>query len=464
MPKEKKPARVRATEYAKEYSFYRADGPTLFCKLCSTSVCHDTRTQVTQHIATQKHKLNATKKSNGGNFSVQQPLVLQNDRSGYFSDLTEAFTKANIPLNKINDENIARFLEKYTGCKSPDESTLRKNYLPKIYEEKQRKLKERLHNQKVWTSVDETTDTDGRYVANCIIDLFDMERTSFLANTTFLERTDHSTIAKFFFDTLRILGIDFDNVLVLVTDAAPYMSKAAVGIKILIPKLIHIFCLAHNLHRVCEKIRSKYDDVNELIAMGKKVFEKAPYRRKLLFDNGLALPPEPIVTRWGTWLSACEYYVRHFETFKTTVKQLENKGVTVSRLKTIVETSSVVSSLATIASKYTCLVELIQQCEARRTNNSDLISQIREASNEFEPDVKAKLDNVLAKNTGLTELLTPDHAVYSVQEIALLLNAPLNSAEVERSFSKYKHLLTDLRRRMTEENIKIHLFVQMNLL
>ena len=109
-----------------------------------------------------------------------------------------------------------------------------------------------------------------------------------------------------------------------------------------------------------------------------------------------------------------------------------------------------------------CLVQLIQRCEARQTNNSDLISDIRNASTEFEPEVKAKLDNVLAKNTGLTELLTPDQGVYSVQELALLLKAPLNSAEVERSFSKYKRLLTDMRRRMTEENIKIHLFVQMN--
>ena len=157
-----------------------------------------------------------------------------------------------------------------------------------------------------------------------------------------------------------------------------YMSKAAECIKILIPKLIHVFCLAHNFHRVCEKIRAKYADVNELIAMGKKVFEKAPYRRKLLFDNELALPPEPIVTRWGTWLSACEYYIKNFEKFKTIVQQLESKGVTVSRLKTIIETSSVVTSLATIASNYMymCLVELIQQCEARRTNNSDLIIQI----------------------------------------------------------------------------------------
>ena len=109
-----------------------------------------------------------------------------------------------------------------------------------------------------------------------------------------------------------------------------------------------------------------------------------------------------------------------------------------------------------------CLVELIQQCEARRTNNSDLIIQIRQASTDFEPDVKAKLDNVLSKNKGLTELLTPDDGVYSVQELALLLKTPLNSAEVERSFSKYKRILTDMRRRLSEENIKIHLFVQMN--
>lgn len=121
-------------------------------------------------------------------------------------------------------------------------------------------------------------------------------------------------------------------------------------------------------------------------------------------------------------------------------------------------------SLRLQVSKYACLIQLIlvEQCEARRTNNSELIDKIREASSEFEPDVKAKLDNVLFKNKGLKELLTPDPSVYSVQELTCLLKALLNSAEVERSFSKYKRILTDLRRRLTEENIKTHLFVHIN--
>jgi hypothetical protein len=56
------------------------------------------------------------------------------------------------------------------------------------------------------------------------------------------------------------------------------MVKAANGIKMLFPKMVHVTCLAHALHRVAEEIRESYPYVDKLILKVKKVFIKAPLR------------------------------------------------------------------------------------------------------------------------------------------------------------------------------------------
>lgn len=48
---------------------------------------------------------------------------------------------------------------------------------------------------------------------------------------------------------------DFDKskILLLITDADPYMVKAANSLKVFYSKFIHATCLAHGLHRVAEE-------------------------------------------------------------------------------------------------------------------------------------------------------------------------------------------------------------------
>jgi hypothetical protein len=51
-------------------------------------------------------------------------------------------------------------------------------------------------------------------------------------------------------------NIKQDNVLLFITDGTPNMKKAYKnGFKGFYPKTLHIKCMAHGLHRVCESIR-----------------------------------------------------------------------------------------------------------------------------------------------------------------------------------------------------------------
>ena len=78
--------------------------------------------------------------------------------------------------------------------------------------------------------------------------------------------------------------------------------------------MIHVKCLAHALHRVAEEVRGSYPEVDKLIANGKKIFIKSPLRVQKFKEEAptLPLPPQPTVTRWGTWLDAANYYCTNY--------------------------------------------------------------------------------------------------------------------------------------------------------
>ena len=97
-------------------------------------------------------------------------------------------------------------------------------------------------------------------------------------NNIQLEKVNHATIVQAFNDSINLLGEDFDKNKILLTDAAPYMVKAANSLKVFYFKLIHATCLAHGLHSVAEEIRSLFEDVDVLISNG-KVFLKASLKK-----------------------------------------------------------------------------------------------------------------------------------------------------------------------------------------
>lgn len=77
-------------------------------------------------------------------------------------------------------------------------------------------------------------------------------------------------------------GIQYGKVLLVVTDAANAMISAMSSLQILYPKMLHLTCFAHGLHRVAEYIRTAFEDVNKLISNTKSVFLKVFFR--FVFD------------------------------------------------------------------------------------------------------------------------------------------------------------------------------------
>jgi hypothetical protein len=59
-------------------------------------------------------------------------------------------------------------------------------------------------------------------------------------------------------------------VLILYTDAAAYMLRAASALKVFYLNLIPLTCLAHEMQCVSKEVRAKIPQVNKLISMTKK--------------------------------------------------------------------------------------------------------------------------------------------------------------------------------------------------
>lgn len=409
-------------------------------------------------------------------------------KSQFSRDLCKAFIHAGIPLWKLENKSLRQFLEKYTKQHVPSESTLRKNFVDENYSAVIEKIRCEIACKRIWISIDETTDPIGRYVANVIIGT--MEATEppkhYLLTSEVLDRSNSSTISQLFVNSLAVLwpgGVKHDNVLLLVTDAAPYMKKAAAALKILFPKMMHLTCLAHGLHRVAEHIRSLFPDVDRLVSNVKKVFLKAPSRVQLFKEMApeIPLPPQPVLTRWGTWLSAALYYAANFTKIQDIINCFaEEESTAVQIVRTIIQKKSLHRDLVFLASHFVnfpTAITILENREGTLVNKlqtfDNVIDELRGIKGKIGEEIEEKCRKIVLANKELSRMqkialilkgdsMTEDIADINMETVPCFKHAPVTSAEVERSFSQLKYILSDRRLSLTADNLKKLLVVMAN--
>lgn len=405
----------------------------------------------------------------------------------FFEDLCHAMVASGIPLWNLQKTPFKDFLAKYTNNKIPDESTLRKNYLPICYNKTIEKIKNELVDNYLYLIVDETTDPRGIYVANLLVGVLSPNgpKNPFLVCSKHLEKTNYETICRFINDGLKFIstGSIENKVLLFISDAAPYMVKAGQSLKIFYFKMIHVTCIAHACNRLAEKIREIFPHINKLINNGKKMFLKAPSRvdvyKELML--GKPLPPQPVITRWGTWLAAAVFYAENFLEFKSVVLKIAevDDALCVQKVHELLKTTNTGKDLAFIYANCKFLLKIIEDLERRGialSENINIIDNLKTHVNQIPGEkgnlLKNKLKHILEKNPGLADLckinkiLQGDEVdvMEEIEPIALssFKYAPITSVDVERSFSKYKTLLSDKRYNFKEVNFEMLLVVNYN--
>lgn len=64
----------------------------------------------------------------------------------------------------------------------------------------------------------------------------------------------------------------------------------------------------------------------------------------------LCLPPQPVITRWGTWLEAAQYYYENFGKIKDIILKLDSDSTAaVEKAKSLIVNPSLKNDLAYIS-------------------------------------------------------------------------------------------------------------------
>ena len=137
--------------------------------------------------------------------------------------------------------------------------------------------------------------------------------------------------------------------------------------------------------------------------------------------------------------------------------------------------------IATIAANYAILVNVIKQLEGGSLKLRTALNLVDDVSKAIETapglrgeEIRNKLHSVLTKNEGFQWMKKVADALdnvgnaaevldfYTIDELLHLNFAQITSCEVERSFSYYKFILGNRRRRFNIENLSMHFTIAVN--
>ena len=213
--------------------------------------------------------------------------------TNFAEKLTKALLSADIPLYKLNNTHIKE-VSRDIGHRFPSETTCRQTAL-QLSEDELKRIRNAVHDKLIFLIVDESTLSDTQYL-NILVGSLETPHVNYLYDCQSLKCAPYSKIiAQAVDDAVRNLGINRSFLFVLLSDAVKYMNAAGIALKPLYPKLFHVTCVAHLLHNCAMKIKSHFENVDQLIAKVKAVTIKNKTRQAKF--SAIGYPPQPVPTR-----------------------------------------------------------------------------------------------------------------------------------------------------------------------
>ena len=291
----------------------------LYCGFCSAHLKWDSQygsNRIKSHCNGKSHKESLIKKKQR-NDTIKNAFNKAgksfNAKKNFKMFLTQMLIECDIPLYKADHKSFKRLIEEISDKKVPHSITLRVQ-IEVFYYLTIEKIRKAVGDDDIYLIIDETTDCKTRKVCNVIVGVMNgTDQRPMLLCVKFLQEVNNETICQTINEACNLLWngkIQYKKLLLVVTHQARYMLLAIKNLKLtnMYPNLHHITCIAHTLHRVCEKIRLHNLLANKLIGDVKNVLQNSNSRKiKFVQSTGLPLPPDVVLTRWGTWLNAAFY-------------------------------------------------------------------------------------------------------------------------------------------------------------
>ncbi|KAG0434564.1 hypothetical protein DMUE_5136 [Dictyocoela muelleri] len=245
--------------------------------------------------------------------------------------------------------------------------------------------------------------------------------------------------------------IAFEKLCLLLSDGVPYAVKAARNLKIIFPKLKHVTCIAHMLHRVCKKISDISPKSNFISTKLKRILVKN-HENQLIFNQatGLNLPKFPILTIFGTWLDFMLEICDNYDRYKIFLSDFDAMNEEYSLIKDAFEDIMFISELSDIK-RNSFIINSLKELEKRDLSSVQQIDVLKDVENKLNVLIlKEKFDLLIKKNPDLYFFFSLNE-ITTCEENKIFLHVPLTTIDVERSFSKMTSVLDDLRRGMSVE-------------
>jgi len=168
----------------------------------------------------------------------------------------------------------------------------------------------------------------------------------------------------------------------------------------------------------------------------------------------IPLPPQPVITRWGTWLKTSFYYEKHFDIicdFIQTVDYKNNK--TLNKLKELVQNKELKTQLSDLL-KFEVITKSITEIQTQGLSVDKQLNIIKNLEKKLSTYSLCKLNKCISKN--------PDLKCFQINYPKCVTFAPLTTVDVERSFSILNNILADNRKGFTNDNLEKYVFVKYN--
>ena len=280
---------------------------------------------------------------------------------------------ADIPLYKLNNTHIKKLFCDI-GHRLASETTCRRTAL-RLSEDELKRIRNAADDKQIFLIVDESTLSGTQYL-KILVRSLETPHVSYLYDCQPLKCAPNSNIiAQAVNDAVRNLGIK-KSFCLLLSDAAKYMIAVGITLKSLYPKLFLVTCVAHLLNNCAMKIKSHFEDADQLIAKVKAVTIKNKTRQAKFSTIGY--PPQPVPTRWGSWLNAALYYAKNLLEVKAIVKSFKGSGILVTQVKVSLQKNDLAAQLLKIKDQLKCLVKLIKKMESAKYTVEEAMQAIQE--------------------------------------------------------------------------------------
>ena len=204
--------------------------------------------------------------------------------TNFAEKLTKALLSADIPLYKLNNTHIQE-VSRDIGHELPSETTCRQTAL-QLSEDELKRIRNAVHDKLIFLIVDESTLSGMQYL-NILVGSLETLHVNYLYDCQSLKCAPYSKIiAQAVDDAVRNLGINRSFLCVLLSGAVKYMNAAGIALK---PLYLYL------LHNCAMKIKSHFENVDQLIAKVKAVTIKNKTRQAKF--SAIGYPPQPIPTR-----------------------------------------------------------------------------------------------------------------------------------------------------------------------